>query len=75
MEENMLTRTLEFLPFLSGLTALSSPAGMGIYWTTNSCLSLAQSVGTKQLLKGQGLDIRQMQRDNRQAAKDPLANA
>ena len=39
-EENIVTRGLSFLPFISGLAAASSPAGVGIYWLTNSSFSL-----------------------------------
>jgi membrane protein insertase Oxa1/YidC/SpoIIIJ len=39
-EENIVTRGLSFLPFISGLAAASSPAGIGIYWLTNSSFSL-----------------------------------
>jgi len=39
-EETLLTRSLNFLPLLSGLTSISSPAGMSVYWLSNSVLSL-----------------------------------
>ena len=62
------------LPVLSGLTALSSPAGMTVYWLTNSALSLGQSVYVREKLKEEGLDIRKMQLENMAANKDPYAN-
>jgi YidC/Oxa1 family membrane protein insertase len=34
--------TLAF-PFIIGISTLVSPQGLGIYWLTNSCLSLAQT--------------------------------
>lgn len=59
---------------LSGLTSLSSPAGMSVYWLSNSVFSLGQSVFVREKLKAEGLDIKKMQMDNIAANKDPYAN-
>jgi membrane protein insertase Oxa1/YidC/SpoIIIJ len=40
MVQNWVTRTLTAFPILSGITALSSPAGIGVYWFANSIFSL-----------------------------------
>ena len=58
--ENLLTRSIAFLPLISGLTALSSPAGMTVYWLSNSVLTLGQSVYVREKLKDEGLDIKAM---------------
>ena len=57
-QENFLTILIEYLPWLSFLTAVSSPAGIGVYWLTNSILSLGQSVYVKEKLKNEGLDMK-----------------
>ena len=74
-EENWLTKTISYLPFLSGLTAMSSPAGIGVYWFTNSVLSFGQSILVKDMLKNQGLDMKELRERNMAALKDPEANA
>jgi membrane protein insertase Oxa1/YidC/SpoIIIJ len=38
-EESLAMKVVEYLPLLSGLTALYSPAGLSIYWYTNTILS------------------------------------
>ena len=63
-EENWIVKVVEFLPVLSGLTALSSPAGLGVYWYTNTVLSFAQSLYVKAKLKDEGLDMNQIALDN-----------
>ena len=75
MVQNWLTRLLLFFPVLSGVTALSSPAGISVYWLSNSIFTLAQTVFVKNELASVGLDMRQMARDNIEAQKDPMANA
>jgi YidC/Oxa1 family membrane protein insertase len=55
--ESLAMKIVEFLPVLSGLTALSSPAGLSIYWMTNTVLSFAQSILVKAKLKEEGLDV------------------
>ena len=62
--ESWITKVVEFLPILSGVTALSSPAGLSIYWFTNSILSFGQSLVVKAKLKEEGLDVYQMALDN-----------
>ena len=62
--ETWIYKLVEALPLLSGLTALSSPAGLGIYWYTNTVLSFLQSVYVKAKLKDEGLDINQIAIDN-----------
>ena len=62
--ESWVTKVVEFLPILSGVTALSSPAGLSIYWFTNSILSFGQSLVVKAKLKEEGLDVYQMALDN-----------
>ena len=57
-------KVVEFLPVLSGLTALSSPAGLSVYWYTNTVLSFAQSLFVKNKLKDEGLDMNQIALDN-----------
>lgn len=47
---------------MSGATALASPAGMSVYWVTNAFLSLAQSVGARNKLRAEGLDMWEMDR-------------
>ena len=63
-KQNAATRIIAFLPFLSGITASSSPAGIGLYWLTNSCVSLVQSQVVKGLLANEGLDMKAIQKKN-----------
>ena len=69
--DNSLTKIIEYLPWLSFLTALSSPAGIGIYWFMNSLLSLGQSVYVKNKLKKEGLDMKQLALDVAEARANP----
>lgn len=69
--DNSLTKIIEYLPWLSFLTALSSPAGIGIYWFMNSLLSLGQSVYVKDKLKKEGLDMKQLALDVAEARANP----
>lgn len=62
--ESMAMKVVEFLPVISGLTALSSPAGLSIYWLTNTVLSFGQGLFVKAKLKEEGLDMEQMAIDN-----------
>jgi YidC/Oxa1 family membrane protein insertase len=55
--ESFASKLVEFLPVLSGLTALSSPAGLSVYWMTNTILSYGQSLLVKAKLKDEGLDM------------------
>ena len=70
-----MTRTIQFLPWLSFFTAISSPAGIGIYWFMNSVLSLGQSVYVKDKLKSEGLDMNQMALDAQKAKEKPQTTA
>ena len=47
---------------------------MGVYWLTNSTLTLGQSIFVRQKLKGEGLDIKKIQLENMEARSDPYAN-
>ena len=73
-EETFLTKSIEFLPLITGLTAVSSPAGMSVYWLSNSLLTFGQSVYVREKLKAEGLDIKKMQLENIAAREDPYAN-
>ena len=70
-EENLLTTFIEILPWLSFLTALSSPAGIGIYWLTNSVLSLLSSIYVKNKLKDEGLDMKKLAHEIAEARANP----
>lgn len=61
-EQTAATRAIQLIPFMSGLTALASPAGMSVYWVTNATLSLVQSVGARNALRAEGLDMWEMDR-------------
>lgn len=61
-EQTFATRSIQLIPFMSGLTALASPAGMSVYWVTNAALSLVQSVTVRNKLRGEGLDMWEMDR-------------
>jgi len=61
-EQTAATRAIQLIPFMSGLTALASPAGMSVYWVTNASLSLLQSVGARNRLRTEGLDMWEMDR-------------
>ena len=74
-QENFLTTLIEVLPWLSFLTALSSPAGIGIYWLSNSVLSLGSSIYVKDKLKKEGLDMEQLAIDAAEARNNPNSAA
>lgn len=61
-EQTVTTRAIQLIPFMSGLTALASPAGMSVYWVTNATLSLVQSVTARNVLRDEGLDMWEMDR-------------
>ena len=65
-EQTAATRAIQLIPFMSGATALASPAGMSVYWVTNAFLSLAQSVGARNKLRAEGLDMWEMDRLQRE---------
>ena len=70
-QENFLTKLIATLPWFSFFTALSSPAGIGIYWFTNSILSITQSVFVKNKLKKEGLDMKQLALNIAEARANP----
>lgn len=65
-EQTFATRTVQLIPFMSGITALASPAGMSVYWVTNAALSLVQSVTVRNKLRGEGLDMWEMDRQQKE---------
>lgn len=74
-EENWATRFISALPILSGITAMSSPSGISLYWLTNSCLSFGQSFLVKDILRQQGYCFKELRKNNKLATMDPVGNA
>ena len=44
-------RILKYLPLMLGYFSLSVPAGLGVYWITNSVLSTVTTAGIKEYFK------------------------